>query len=406
MAKRRIAKRSRGKTTKRCYRKTAGQSRFRFKDVHEYIGSLFNDSLHAKRVYSLANATLGVMTAASLVIHAIGEGLAEARHLLTKHAIKQVDRLLSNQGIDVWASFAYWVPQAVGARKAIVVAMDWTEFDPDGQATIALSLVTAHGRATPLIWLTVEKDELKDHRNAYEDAVLARLCQVLPEDVQVTLLADRGFGDQKLFNFLEHGLGFDYVIRFRGNIHVTAANGETRDAAEWVGRGGRAKTLRHARVTTDEYPVGTVVCVHAKSMKEPWCLAANDAQAQTKVIINYYAKRWGIEPGFRDTKALRFGMGLYATRISNTERRDRLLLLNALAIVLLTMLGAAGESLGYDKYLKANTVKRRTHSLFRQGCMLLRLLATMRKKGLQPLMRRFRELLLGQRSFQDVFYVV
>jgi hypothetical protein len=38
--------------------------------------------------------------------------------------------------------------------------------------------------------------------------------------------------------------------------------------------------------------------------------------------------------------------------------------------------------------------------------MLLRLLATMRKEGLQPFMRRFRELLFGQRSFQDAFYVV
>ena len=28
------------------------------------------------------------------------------------------------------------------------------------------------------------------------------------------------------------------------------------------------------------------------------------------------------------------------------------------------------ESLGYDRWLKANTVKRRTHSLFRQGLML------------------------------------
>ena len=38
----------------------------------------------------------------------------------------------------------------------------------------------------------------------------------------------------------------------------------------------------------------------------------------------------------------------------------------SLSIALLTLLGAAGESLGYDRWLKANTVKTRTHSLFRQ----------------------------------------
>ena len=34
--------------------------------------------LHAKRVLSLANATLGVLTSASLAVHAIGQGLAQA----------------------------------------------------------------------------------------------------------------------------------------------------------------------------------------------------------------------------------------------------------------------------------------------------------------------------------------
>src|SRR5271166_6836498 len=105
-------------------------------------------------------------------------------------------------------------------------------------------------------------------------------------------------------------------------------------------------------------------------MKEPWCLAASDAEASTAELVNHYGKRWTIEPKLRDTKDLRFGMGLGATRIGEPTRRDRLLLINAFAMVLLTLLGAAGESLGMDRLLKSNTSKIRTHSLFRQGCML------------------------------------
>ncbi len=41
----------------------------------------------------------------------------------------------------------------LGSRSSINVAMDWTDFDADGQATIMLSLLTRHGRATPLLWL-------------------------------------------------------------------------------------------------------------------------------------------------------------------------------------------------------------------------------------------------------------
>jgi hypothetical protein len=42
--------------------------------------------------------------------------------------------------------------------------MDWTDFDPDDQSTIMLSLVSNHGRSTPLVWLTVDKATLKNHR--------------------------------------------------------------------------------------------------------------------------------------------------------------------------------------------------------------------------------------------------
>ena len=330
---------------------------FRFKDIHGFLDSLCGDDVHAKRVYSLANATLGVMTSASLAIHAMGQGLAQARGKLTKHAVKQVDRLLSNAGVEVWSLFAHWVPYAVGPRKRIVVALDWTDFDLDGQATIMLSLLTRHGRATPLLWLTVDKATLKEHRNAYEDRVLMRLSEVLPEGVRVLIVADRGFGDQKLYHLLEHQLKFDYVIRFRGNIYVTDAQGEMRAAAEWVGHGGRARTLRGAHVTADQYRVGTVVCVQAKDMKEPWCLAASTTTESARTLIDYYAKRWGIESSFRDTKDLRFGMGMSWVRIGSPARRDRLWLLNAFAVVLLSLLGAAGEALGYDRHLKANTAQ-------------------------------------------------
>ena len=113
--------------------------------------------LHAKRVASLCDATLGVLRSASLAVCAIGQGLAAARGLNPKHATKQVDRLLSNAEITVDDILVRWVPFVVGARSSMVVALDWTDFDSDRQATIMLSLITDHGRATPLVWLTVDK---------------------------------------------------------------------------------------------------------------------------------------------------------------------------------------------------------------------------------------------------------
>ena len=367
-----------------------GRRQARFADVCSFVGEVYGTDLHAKRIGSLAGATLGVMQSASLAVAMIGQALAQARGLVTKHAVKQVDRMLSNNGIDVWDSLARWVPHQIGERRDILVAMDWTDFDHDDQATLALHLVTGHGRALPLMWITVWKDELKDHRNDFEDACLRRLAELAPHGCRVTILADRGFGDQKLFAFLAV-LGFGYVIRFRGNIHVSHADGTTKPAADWVGKGGRARKLTDARVTAKGQQVGAVVCVHAKDMKEPWCLATSERDATAATLINHYAKRWTIEPQFRDTKDLRFGMGLSSTRIGEPMRRDRLLLVSAFATALLTLLGAVGESLGMDRLLKSNTSKTRTHSLFRQGCMLYELIPNMPEHRLTPLIEKFAE---------------
>ena len=83
-------------------------------------------------------------------------------------------------------------------REDAVVALDWTEFDADGHATIALHLLTSHGRATPLMWKAHDKNTLRAHRNDHEDEdeLLAYFRKVVPSHVRVTLLADRGFGDQ------------------------------------------------------------------------------------------------------------------------------------------------------------------------------------------------------------------
>src|SRR5271166_2326176 len=134
---------------------------FSHQQVHQLLDEVLGPGLHAKRIASLADATLGVMHTASMAVCTIGHGLAVARSLNARHAVKQVDRMLSNPGIDVDQILALW-------------AMDWTDFDADNQATIMLSLITEHGRATPLVWLTVNKAELKDRRSLYERRVLVR----------------------------------------------------------------------------------------------------------------------------------------------------------------------------------------------------------------------------------------
>ena len=131
--------------------------------------------------------------------------------------------------------------------------------------------MTRHGRATPLLWQTVEKVDLAGRRNAHEDRLLERLADCLPDGVRVTVVADRGFGDQKRYEHLR-SLKMDYVIRFREAITVTDQWGTAKPASEWMAKSGRATIHKDMTVTTDCFVVPAVVVVRDKKMAKSWCL--------------------------------------------------------------------------------------------------------------------------------------
>lgn len=369
------------------------------------VEALFDGDLHARRVLSLANGVTGLLRAAVLSVHAIGEGYAEVARTKPRFGVKQVDRFLSNTAIDVARLTPSWAKFVIGARKELVIALDWTDFEKDDHTTLCAYVVTSHGRATPLTWKTVKKSTLAGRRNDYEYEVIERLHDAIPRDVDVILLADRAFGDQKLYALLS-SLGWDYVIRFRGVILVEDAAGTQKPAQEWLPRTGRATMLKDVRVTNDRAPVPAVVVVHQAKMREPWCLATSLAERKATEIVALYSKRFTIEETFRDAKDLRFGMGLSATHIRDAGRRDRLLLLAAIAHALLTLLGAASEKTGMDAYLKVNTAKKRTHSLFRQGAYWYGAIPEMRDDWLANLMKAFDEIVSEHAIFEEVYALI
>ena len=262
-------------------------------------------------------------------------------------------------GVKLEALFPSWVRFVVGVRTELIVALDWTEFDADDHVTLCAYAVTRHGRATPLIWKTHQKSTLEGHRTQWEHDLVQQLHLAMAPSVAITLLADRGFGDQKLYELLAL-LGWDYVIRFRGAILVENALGEVRPANAWLRPGGRASILRGAKVTADKASVPGVVLVHARNMKEPWCLATSLSNKTAAEVVKLYGRRFTIEETFRDTKDIRFGLGLSATHIGRTDRRDRLLFLFAIAHALLTLLGAASEASALDRTLKVSTATHRS----------------------------------------------
>jgi len=373
--------------------------------VLQFVDQLVGEDLHAKRVVSLSNGVVGVLHAAALAVHFIGRRAVGG----DGHGPETCSEA-GGSAAEQLGHLRLVVLRQVGAirrrpAESPACRSGLDRVRRDGQATIALYLLTKHGRATPLVWKTVRKSELKDRQGQYEDEVIERLHELLAEDVRVTLLADRGFGNQERYKHLDL-LGWGFVIRFRENILVKSADGESKPAADWVAKNGRAKILRKAQVTADRTHVGAVVCMKTAGMKEAWCLATNRTDLSPTEIIELYGRRFTIEETFRDQKDPRFGLGLSATHIKDPARRDRLLMLAAFAHGLLTLLGAASEAAGLDRYLKVNTVKRRTHSLFRQGSYWYSALPNLREERLRPLMEAFGKIVSEHEVSREVLGVI
>ena len=376
------------------------------KGVRDQLSIIFKSDMHLKRQHSLADAAFGLLNSESLRLHALGEGLALAKGLDKKHATKQIDRLLSNNKLKVWDIAQNWVPYIIGERKEIEVALDWTSFWHDKQKTLCLNLLTNHGRATPLIWQTVADSRLKNNQGHYEDQILSRLKSVIPDGVKVTIVADRGFASYRFFDFIERELGFNYVIRLKSSTTIISNKDTTKSAKEWLRPDGRALNIKQAKITKDGFPVEQLIVTKAKNMKDAWYLASNCTDKKTREIINLYGRRWKIEPYFRDIKDQRFGLGLGNTHIKSPERRDRLFLVIAMAYVLFTLLGAAGEQLGYDRKLKVNTVKTRTHSLIRQGMFYYDFFRNFTDEEKGDLLETFNGLLENHGIWNDILCVI
>lgn len=364
------------------------------------IEEIYGDKLHKKRQQSIAYAAMGVLASNSLFLHRIAEGLVKTRGGKKKHATKQIDRLLSNKGISIWDLSASWVPYILRNQTEVIVALDWTSFYDDDQSMLCLNVVTGKGLSTPLLWKSVDKKQLKHNRARYEDQLLSRLKEVLPEGVTVTLLADRGFADQKFFRFLDEELHFKYIIRIKSS--TTIIRGEKKEKANrWLRPDGRIFSLKNPSITLNAYEVSQFVAIKDKGMKAAWFLVSNTT-LKPREIVNLYSKRWKIEPYFRDLKDERYGWGLEQTHVKSCERRDRLMLILALSYTLLVILGEAGEQIGFDEKLKVNTVKTRTHSLFRQGQFYYEFFFRFTQKEQNSLIEKFSELLRQHEFWCDV----
>jgi len=360
--------------------------------------------VQAPRLASLTDGVDGVLQAASLGGHALGQGLAVAQGLAPRHALTPVDWWLSHPKRSLEQVFGGGVPVVGGERRERVVHCAWTACEDADQCPVVRGMPTEPGRRPPLGWTTVTRAARQEQRYAPADDLRVVWAAVVPKHVRGMGVADRGVSDRTRYRVRTEAWGCDDIIRCRGVVSVAEAAGERRQAQAWRGTAGRLRVVRHARGTAPR-PLGPVVVgVQDQAMPEPWCLLSSRPDRTGVELKGSSGRRFTVEETFRDVQNPRVGLGRQQAGIDRHDRRDALCRLAVLAPTVLTGLGQAGQELGLDRMLGATRPGQR--SLFRQGLMRFERLPKRREDRLRALAKTFGERLQDHALFPGILGVI
>jgi len=307
--------------------------------------------LRLSQAKTLSELTAAAMHVGRVSLAAIGRKLTG--DTAAKHRIKRTWRFVANQRVVVSDAMHGVVrhlvkrlqkPRAAGKKRRrarLLIALDWTEFR---EFHTLMAAVVQRGRALPLLWATYPEWVLHKSQNNLEEGLLRLLRTMIPESVEIVLLADRGFGRTELARTCQQ-LGFRYVIRIRPDVWIDCPSYRGK-LLDYPVRKGMQRLLKNVHYRRQQ-AVKQHVAIHwkiglPKHRDEPWFLMT-DLERAVESLTTLYGKRMTIEELFRDDKNKRNGFSLRHTKITKAERLDRLLLVLALAYWLLVGIGLVAK---------------------------------------------------------------
>lgn len=315
--------------------------------------------------------TLAAIVPAAAALCGVGVlSLGRAMNTATtaKHNIKRVERFLSNTRVDgavlARAIFDAFAP----TQGPVLVLADWTDV---ANGKLLVFALPCNGRSLPFFVSVVPKNAGEGALIRAENEALKALHSICAERSDIIVVADRGFGNQRWIQAVG-AQGFHFVQRLSCvfNVDTEQHIGALRELN--LRRGKPVRDWGYGTIGDDEAIEGRLVTAYDPKAKEPWYLVTDCMDMPMHEVVNVYRRRWWIETLFRDKKNRDWGLGLANVGLKDYARYERLFYIVALAFILLTAHGAAAETEGFDRGLKANTRTTRVLNLLRIGYHFIR----------------------------------
>jgi len=271
---------------------------------------------------------------------------------ITKQASRErrFSRWLHNPKINPFDLYAVLFKYALRdlAGTDIYLALDTSQlFDRFVLVRVALIY---RGRAIPVCWSVIAGESSTIEYDKYW-YVLWRAQIILFEYKRCTLLADRAFGDQKLFALLRD-LGWHWRIRMKGSVLVYRPGKDVTKISRLLPAQGQALFLHKVWLTNQFFGSVHLALAQVQTAKgvQYWAIVSDES---TDIhTFQEYGLRFDIEENFLDDKS--GGFQLESSELFDGQALVRLGLILATATLYLISSGLAVVSRGLRHLIDAH----------------------------------------------------
>jgi hypothetical protein len=253
--------------------------------------------------------------------------------------IRRFTRWLGNSSIDphVWYAPLFRYALRAWGDMPIYLALD-TSMLYDRFCCVRISMICMN-RAIPVTWCVLEHDSSTVQYVRYAH-LFGQVEKLLPKGVKIFFLADRGFVCKKLMFCLQE-LGWTWRIRVKNNQKLKIRNGFITPKTLPLSPGKAILFSRNVNFGKGLENI-SLSAGWARGTQEPWYVLSGDG-ASIEVFMDY-ARRFGIEEGFRDEKS--GGCELETSCIRDSQKLERLLLVIATALIVAVSEGTSVTLMG------------------------------------------------------------
>lgn len=277
----------------------------------------------------------------------------DSRAKLAQSHQRRFSRWLHNPRINVQRLYSPIIQAALskwGTSEIVLIedtSMLWNRY-----CLIRVS-VRYRGRAVPVGWRVIEHKSSSVSLEVYEK-LLQRISRLLPRNTRVRFMADRGFADTKLMNYLKQNLGWHYRIRVKNDLWMLRPGKQATQLRNFhLGR-GEAILFQGVKITKVN-PFGQVNIALARDLisGELWHIVSDEPTSlQT---FREYGERFDIEEEFLDEKSN--GFQLEKSLIRSPMALSRLCLVMAVATLFLTVQGQEVVKNGKRRLVDCHTFR-------------------------------------------------